>query len=485
MINTIPPSESLVTAELNKVYVGQTKNDFSMVKIDHFVLGVCSMFGSFVKFVVTNSVIELAVSTNINQDMCSASSGSLPTLIKEKTRKDRMYNEILKFFSKHGLKWYDPEKYGRPFVGDLCNVLWYIDGHHDVFASRSCHIPPIFTHFVGFNRPELSKHRKRSVSNLSCDRLDEYCHSLQNHVMSCWIQRQEWMSFRENLVKLIESIASYCSYLVMKNKSMKLHHASPEPSANFTENSCLKYIAPTTHIPFILVKLNTAVHNAEFYCKLFVNEYLPMDSRRRYLYTRELEKGLLLPVFMFTYTHGSNVGNFYFIWKSPPFLHKEASTIENVKIVEEIKKVIPVYHTRAMKRDFCEMYGRVSPMSKPYVLRSIYNFLTNDHSTSRTTAESEVDARMQEALLSEDPDIIIDLRERNSNDQDKFSVFWDKCNEFLLACTSVQERRHGETTYMAKAISVMLKFKICALKAHQFLQSHGYDLTSHQRIPIH
>ena len=148
MINTIPPSESLVTAELNKVYVGQTKNDFSMVKIDHFVLGVCSMFGSFVKFVVTNSVIELAVSTNINQDMCTASSESLPTLIKEKTRKDRMYNEILKFFSKHGLKWYDPEKYGHPFVGDLCNVLWYIDGHHDVFASRSRRIPPIYTHIL-------------------------------------------------------------------------------------------------------------------------------------------------------------------------------------------------------------------------------------------------------------------------------------------------------------------------------------------------
>ena len=51
-----------------------------------------------------------------------------------------------------------------------------------------------------------------------------------------------------------------------------------------------------------------------------------------------------------------------------------------------------------MKHDFCEMYGRVSHIQ-------VFNKI-NDHLTSRTTAESEVDARMQEALLSEDPDIL-------------------------------------------------------------------------------
>ena len=54
----------------------------------------------------------------------------------------------------------------------------------------------------------------------------------------------------------------------------------------------------------------------------------------------------------------------------------------------------------------------------------------------------------------EDPDIIIDFRELNSNKSDRFSVFWDKCSQFLSTCTSVHERRHDSVTLMAKAISV-------------------------------
>ena len=135
-------------------------------------------------------------------------------------------------------------------------------------------------------------------------------------------------------------------------------------------------------------------------------------------------------------------------------IHKEATTIENSRVIEQIKLQIPVYHTRAMKREFCELYGRISHESKPYLLRSIYSALTGDQSASRTTAESEVDARVKEALLAEDSDIILDLREMNTNGQDKFFVFWSKCNEFLSQCTSVHERRHDNVTFMAKAISV-------------------------------
>ena len=33
-------------------------------------------------------------------------------------------------------------------------------------------------------------------------------------------------------------------------------------------------------------------------------------------------------------------------------------------------------------------------------------------------------------------------------------VFWEKCSEFLQETTAVHERRHGDTCFMAKAISV-------------------------------
>ena len=41
----------------------------------------------------------------------------------------------------------------------------------------------------------------------------------------------------------------------------------------------------------------------------------------------------------------------------------------------------------------------------------IYKVLINDQSASRTIDEKEIDMRIKEALKSEDPDIIVDLRE--------------------------------------------------------------------------
>ena len=66
-----------------------------------------------------------------------------------------------------------------------------------------------------------------------------------------------------------------------------------------------------------------------------------------------------------------------------------------------------------MKQQFCDLYGRISPESKTFIIRSIYNVLTKNQSSSRTTAEAEVDERVREALLAEDTEIILDLQEFN------------------------------------------------------------------------
>ena len=144
--------------------------------------------------------------------------------------------------------------------------------------------------------------------------------------------------------------------------------------------------------------------------------------------------------FFLTYTHRSNIGSYHFIWKAPEDAREEPSCSENLKIVEKIREEIPVYHTRAMKRKFFTLCGRITPKSKPHVLRAIYSALSGVCSASRTTAESEVDARVSEVMAMEDSDIVIDLRECNKNGQDCFGIFWDKCNEFLISCTSVHER---------------------------------------------
>ena len=57
--------------------------------------------------------------------------------------------------------------------------------------------------------------------------------------------------------------------------------------------------------------------------------------------------------------------------------------------------------------------------------------------------------------MMEDPDILVDIRELNSNGSDKFSVFWKQCEAFLQECTAVHERRHDTATYLARALDLV------------------------------
>ena len=77
-----------------------------------------------------------------------------------------------------------------------------------------------------------------------------------------------------------------------------------------------------------------------------------------------------------------------------------------------------------------------------------------DSSSSLNTQEEEVDKRLQEAILMEDPDLLVDLRELNSNQSDNYKVFWKECESYLQECTAVHERRYDSATYLAKALSV-------------------------------
>ena len=325
--------------------------------------------------------------------------------------------------SEDGLGWHEPLKYGKPFVSDLCNILWFMDCYHDVFCSRSCAIHTYFSKFVGLNRPELSKHRKRSISNMSRKKLIEHATALQEY---SWMQQPDCIEFYNSIMSLIESLSSYASYLSICNKAMKRHHSSPEPAVAFSDAASIRYLPKVNSVSPLLTSLNSALSNVSMYEKIFINDLAPNERRQRYLYIRELEKGLSCPVFFFTYTYGSNVGNFYFIWKAPEYVCMEACSSENVHIIEEIKSQIPMYHTRTMKQQFYDLHGRITPKSNSHVLRSIYHSLTGDSSGARTTSEEEIDTRVTEALAMQDPDIIVDLRHLNSNESDCFTVFWEK-----------------------------------------------------------
>ena len=94
---------------------------------------------------------------------------SLPSLVVEpKNKKDVVRNNVIGHLFELGLKWSDDDvsSAGEPLVRSLTNCLWYIDGHHEVLSQRSVVIPECFQRYSGYNRPELSKHYKRTLENM-------------------------------------------------------------------------------------------------------------------------------------------------------------------------------------------------------------------------------------------------------------------------------------------------------------------------------
>lgn len=77
---------------------------------------------------------------------------------------------------------------------------------------------------------------------------------------------------------------------------------------------------------------------------------LPSNRRRRYDWLMELKNGLQVTLVHVSYAPGGSIGNLNWLWYST------AKDIDNAlqstqPLIEELKKKIPQYHTRAMRRD--------------------------------------------------------------------------------------------------------------------------------------
>lgn len=72
---------------------------------------------------------------------------------------------------------------------------------------------------------------------------------------------------------------------------------------------------------------------------------------------------------MLVYAPGSNIGNFHFMWKLPADVEMGQCFEQRQSAVEEAKKKIRVFHSRAMRSALFQKFERVSSGVKPSVLR--------------------------------------------------------------------------------------------------------------------
>ncbi len=122
--------------------------------------------------------------------------------------------------------------------------------------------------------------------------------------------------------------------------------------------------------------LDNAIQEKPCYEKLFLNNFCCNDPKKKYQYVQDLKNGLTAPCVLYTASLGSNIGNYHFMWKIPRGVTLEAATIENVPIIDKIKRSLPTYHSRALRKEFVTRFGLIASGVKSHVLRQIYRELT-------------------------------------------------------------------------------------------------------------
>ena len=141
---------------------------------------------------------------------------TLPSRIDNpRNRKQKLRNDILDLLDQNNTVFKHSEVVGvgEQLVQALVNTLWYVDGYQEVLKSRACEIPSVFGGFVGYNLPEMSKHRKRPMGNMSGEVLKQHSKQLFLCLQASYWERSIWQPFHGDVETLARALAEYASYL--------------------------------------------------------------------------------------------------------------------------------------------------------------------------------------------------------------------------------------------------------------------------------
>ena len=400
------------------------------------------IFGAYLKYCVVQIPSQPVIATKnaftilMQSQKALQQRSKLPSKKQCHNKKDALFNDLIDYLDQNKLYFTsEADTLGANLVRALCDLLWCIDGHHDTLKQQQCPVPKVFSKFIGYNIPEMSKHRKRSITNISSDYLKPIVSSLFSILQSSYWKKESWKKFYDDVQALTGSMHQYTDYLDRQSKKVAVRHSSTVPVRTMGDAISVKYIKSTTIILPILRPLNATVSAMEDYTHFFLNDILDTDSKKRYNFLQCLtDNGLYHPIVMCTHSSGNNKGNLHFVWRVPNKETTEDAFSSSQKVIKSIRPSFPIFHTRAMRKEMFSKFGRVAPSIRPSILRHFYHELTGDSSAANCLDESEIDARVAE-LLSMEPDnpkTISDLREvKHPEHKTKYEVFWKEAKKIL------------------------------------------------------
>ena len=137
-VSIIVPSSELSTAQLEKVFIGKSKEILTNIDPSIQLCDVLVSFGQFIRYNVVIRVttpvsggVTTLVQPNIfaymmqnSARMAAAERAPLPDLLPERNSKDKLYNAIIAFLEKNDFAWIlQGNLHGAPFVRALSSAL--------------------------------------------------------------------------------------------------------------------------------------------------------------------------------------------------------------------------------------------------------------------------------------------------------------------------------------------------------------------------
>ena len=75
---------------------------------------------------------------------------------------------------------------------------------------------------------------------------------------------------------------------------------------------------------------------------------------------------------------------------------------------------LPMSHTRALRSEFVQKFGQVTPFVKPALLQYFYTELIGDSSSSETSSQEQIDETVMQAIKIENRGIVLNFRHLNT-----------------------------------------------------------------------
>ena len=468
--NEISPEWNLSCVYLSREATGKNPLDVSP-KVS--VAEACRTFGRFVTFEFeepATAASKQIESKNAFALLMKSAETQAKQVVqparKPETRGDwRLFNALVNLFEREQLGFSASsrlaETSGKEFIETITSVLFQVLVPERMarLKDRCIKIPDYWLRLVEdgqvYNDPTSHKHGLRAMSHAL---VVEWRDVLYKALLCPWLQQQKWQRVNHATRNLATCLDKYAEYLTSSTKRVNAMHSMLEPARcpGDGSSSNLKRIESCARPEAIIRRykdLEQVLAPQDVYGDpVFVVDYCPTDRRERYVYLQELCFPFAVEVFR--YHQGGNRGTLTWIWKAP----SEPGQSDNSKscsLVNKLLEDVPVYHTRAMRREFVQRYGLISRVS-PTILNEMYQFITDDSSALPTSASQAVTARLRLALELQDPDLVFDLRKLNAGRHVEYEVFYEAAQAYIErnALQACDDRRHGSTCHMALAMSV-------------------------------